>query len=679
MENNFENNLNSIENKLEENNLNKQTNENSQENQTNNTSEDLKTFQSFNELNLEESIKYGIEAAGFTKPTPIQEKTLPLTLAGYDVMGIAQTGTGKTAAFLISLLQYLMVNPVHPKAKGSWAIVLAPTRELAVQIKKDLNQLGKWTGLTSLAVYGGTSIEQQKQLFSSANIDIIIGTPGRIIDLYKQKVFHLKNIEVVVLDEADRMFDLGFIDDVRYLLKQMPAADERLNLLFSATMPQRVKELAYEHFNAPKTVGVEASTPTAQNITEELYHTAKHEKTPLLLGLLQQENISRAIVFLNTKRDLERLSAVLNANGCKNSAIYGDIAQRKREQVLKNFQDGKVKILLATDVAARGIHIPDVSHVFNYDLPQTAEDYVHRIGRTARAGASGKAISFADEEYVYSLPEIEHYIGRKIPVISIKEELLADLLPLSDAELKEFESSKNNRQKPQTETNWNTEANNYNNSIFANDAEKTRKNNSQQNKYPRAKKPHSLRQNENINLDNIPPFSSYENNFAGVNIPYENNQDFANSYNPQEFNQQLNQNFNQQEFDGEFSDNYPAQDFYNHSYDINAIENNAASFNNSDYQNFEQQNFALHDNNFSNEIAPTTQEVNFSNNDFGNQNFETAQYTRNSFSRNNFTNPNYTLRPKNTNRFYQNPNNRRKLTGNKFRRIVRKNNNSGGF
>ncbi|MBR1376001.1 MAG: DEAD/DEAH box helicase [Cardiobacteriaceae bacterium] len=671
MENNFENNLNSIENKLEENNLNAQINENSQENQINNAennaSEDLKTFQSFNELNLEESIKYGIEAAGFTKPTPIQEKTLPLTLAGYDVMGIAQTGTGKTAAFLISLLQYLMVNPVHPKAKGPWAIVLAPTRELAIQIKKDLNQLGKWTGLTSLAVYGGTSIEQQKQLFSSANIDIIIGTPGRIIDLYKQKVFHLKNIEVVVLDEADRMFDLGFIDDVRYLLKQMPAADERLNLLFSATMPQRVKELAYEHFNAPKTVGVEASTPTAQNITEELYHTAKHEKTPLLLGLLQQENISRAIVFLNTKKDLERLSAVLNANGCKNSAIYGDIAQRKREQVLKNFQDGKVKILLATDVAARGIHIPDVSHVFNYDLPQTAEDYVHRIGRTARAGASGKAISFADEEYVYSLPEIEHYIARKIPVVSIKEELLADLLPLSDAELKEFDGSKNNRQKPQTETNWNTEANNYNNAVFATDAEKTRKNNSNQNKAPRAKKPHSYRANENINLDNMPPFASYENNFQGVNIPYENHQDFANS------------NYNPQEFDGVFTDNYPSQDFYNHSYELNAIENNAASFNNSDYQNFEQQNFALHDNFASEMTAAAMQEMSFTNNDFANQNSETAQYGRSSFGRNNFSNQNYTLRPKNTNRFYQNPNNRRKITGNKFRRIIRKNNNSGGL
>lgn len=401
---------------------------------------------SFADFALDPSIAAAIEDCGFTSPTPIQQQTLPLTLKGYDVMGIAQTGTGKTAAFLISLLNYLLTNPAHPKAKGPWAIVLAPTRELAIQIKKDADQLARYTGLTSLAIYGGTSIEHQKALFEAANIDIIIGTPGRIIDLYKQRVFRLKNIEVCVLDEADRMFDLGFIDDVRYLLRQMPPADERLNLLFSATMAQKVQELAYDYFNAPKNVSVEAEHTTAENIKQTLYHTASHEKTPLLLGLLAAEKPERSMIFLNTKRDLERLSLVLKNNGYPNAALSGDLAQKKREQVIKDFQDGKVNIVVATDVAARGIHVPGVTHVFNYDLPQVAEDYVHRIGRTARAGASGTAISFACEEYVYSLPEIEHYIGQKIDTATLSDELLADVTPLSDEELRELREEHQQRQ-----------------------------------------------------------------------------------------------------------------------------------------------------------------------------------------------------------------------------------------
>lgn len=398
-------------------------------------SETLHDVTDFQSLPIHSSILDALNDAKFTQPTPIQAKTLPLTLNGYDVMGIAQTGTGKTAAFLISLMQYLMVNPVHPKAKGPWAIVLAPTRELAIQIKKDMDQLGTYTGLTSLAIYGGTSITHQKTLFAAANIDVVIGTPGRIIDLFKQKILRLKNIEVCVLDEADRMFDLGFIDDVRFLLRQMPPADERLNLLFSATMSQKVQELAYEYFNAPKTVSIESEQPTADNVEQSLYHTAKHEKTPLLLGLFAKEKPARSMIFLNTKRDLERLSLMLRSNGYENAALSGDIAQKKREKIIKDFQSGKTNIVVATDVAARGIHVDGVTHIFNYDLPQVAEDYVHRIGRTARAGASGKAISFACEEYVYSLPEIEHYIGQKIPVESVDESLLADVIPPSDEDL----------------------------------------------------------------------------------------------------------------------------------------------------------------------------------------------------------------------------------------------------
>ena len=403
------------------------------------------TATAFSSLPIHAAIQEALEDNRLTHTTPIQEKTLPLTLGGHDVMGLAQTGTGKTAAFLISLYHYLLTNPVHPKAKGPWAIVLAPTRELAVQIKKDADQIGAYTGLNSLAIYGGVSMEHQRNLLENAPIDIIIGTPGRIIDLYKQKIIRLKNIEVCVLDEADRMFDLGFIDDVRYLLRQMPPAHERLNLLFSATMAQKVQELAYEYFNAPETVSIESEHATADNITQILYHTARHEKTPLLIGLLNRDKPARSMIFLNTKRDLERLSIVLEANGYPNAALSGDIPQKKREKIIKDFQSGAVNIVVATDVAARGLHIPDITHVFNYDLPQVAEDYVHRIGRTARAGASGTAISFACEEYVYSLPEIEHYIHNKLPVTPLDEELLADVIPPSDEALQALNEQKAER------------------------------------------------------------------------------------------------------------------------------------------------------------------------------------------------------------------------------------------
>ncbi|MDO4435389.1 MAG: DEAD/DEAH box helicase [Cardiobacteriaceae bacterium] len=399
----------------------------------------------FERFDLEASILEALCDAHLTHATPIQAQVLPLTLLGHDVMGLAQTGTGKTAAFLISLYHYLMKNPVHPKAKGPYAVIIAPTRELALQIKKDADLIGRYTGLTNMVAIGGAHLEYQKHLLTNAPIDIVIGTPGRLIDLYKQRALRLRNVEVCVLDEADRMFDLGFIDDVRYLIRQMPPAHERLNLLFSATMAQRVQELAYEYFNAPKVVQIEGQK-TADKIEQVLYHTARHEKTPLLIGLLNQEKPKRSIIFLNTKRDLERLALVLKENGYPNAALSGDLPQKKREQMLRDFQDGKLNILVATDVAARGLHIPEVSHVFNYDLPQMAEDYVHRIGRTARAGASGKAISFACEEYVYSLPEIEHYLNARIPLDNFSEDLLADVIPLSEEGLKALERKRESRE-----------------------------------------------------------------------------------------------------------------------------------------------------------------------------------------------------------------------------------------
>jgi len=258
---------------------------------------------------------------------------------------------------------------------------------------------------------------------------VLIGTPGRIIDYFKQHVFDLKSVQVMVLDEADRMFDLGFIKDIRFLLHRMPPPSERLGLLFSATLSYRVTELAYEHMNNPELVKIESDKVTADRVTQMLYHTANEEKLPLLVGLLRHMDPHRTLVFTNTKGGAERVRLWLRANGFEAEVISGDVPQSKRERLLHDFQSGALPILVATDVAARGLHIPDVSHVFNFDLPQDREDYVHRIGRTARAGASGDAVSFACEQYSFSLPEIEEYIGHKIPVERITADLLPELTP----------------------------------------------------------------------------------------------------------------------------------------------------------------------------------------------------------------------------------------------------------
>lgn len=382
----------------------------------------------FTSLGLTPALLRGLEDAGFTHCTPIQAGTLPLALAKRDVAGQAQTGTGKTAAFLLATMHYLLENPVEEGRYGPWAIVLAPTRELALQIHKDFQLLGKYAGLYGVAVYGGTGYEAQRRELE-LGVDIVIGTPGRIIDFYKQGVLPLNNIEVVVLDEADRMFDLGFISDIRYLLRRMPPAEKRLNMLFSATLSHRVMELAYEHMNQPEVVRIEPEQVTAEKVRQLLYHVSKDDKMKLLIATLRQHDPHRTIVFVNTKRGADEVQGYLVGNGFEAEVLSGDIPQSRRERMLKRFQDGEVPILVATDVAARGLHIPDVTHVINFDLPQDPEDYVHRIGRTARAGASGDAISFACEEYVYSLPDIEAYIGEKIPTEIVDPSTLPELQP----------------------------------------------------------------------------------------------------------------------------------------------------------------------------------------------------------------------------------------------------------
>ncbi|OGT18920.1 MAG: RNA helicase [Gammaproteobacteria bacterium RBG_16_57_12] len=384
----------------------------------------------FSSLDLPVSLLQGIEDQGFSRCTPIQAAALPLALGGIDVMGQAQTGTGKTAAFLLAAMSYLLKTPAAEKRRPNQprAFILAPTRELAIQIHKDAQSLGKHSGLSLGLCYGGTGYEQQRQQLAEP-IDILIGTPGRLIDFFKQQLFDLRHIEVMVLDEADRMFDLGFIKDIRFLLRRMPPPDQRLNMLFSATLSWRVTELAYEHMNNPQRVTIEPEQVTSSKVTEQIYYPSNSEKLPLLLGLLLKHKPPRAIIFANTKRAAEQINACLLGNNINAGILSGDVPQPKRQSLLNRFQRGEVAILVATDVAARGLHIPEVSHVFNFDLPQDAEDYVHRIGRTARAGAHGEAISFCCEDYAFHLQEIEAYIGHKIPAEKINPELLASPLP----------------------------------------------------------------------------------------------------------------------------------------------------------------------------------------------------------------------------------------------------------
>lgn len=376
----------------------------------------------------------GIRDAGFTFCTPIQAQTLPLALSGRDVAGQAQTGTGKTAAFLVAMYQALLTRPPSDnRNKASIrALIVAPTRELAVQIHHDAEIIGRHVGLKQAVVFGGVDYDKQRRQLEDG-VDVLIGTPGRLIDYFKQHIFDMRHAQVLVLDEADRMFDLGFIADIRYLLRRLPHPEKRQSMLFSATLSHRVLELAYEHMNNPELVRIEPDKMTADLVRQIMYYPSMEEKLPLLIGLLRQFEARRTMIFVNTKRVAERLESTLRANGLQAQALSGDVPQNKRLKFLRDFHNGDLAVLIATDVASRGLHIPDVSHVFNFDLPQDAPDYVHRIGRTARAGSDGDAISFACEEYAVSLPEIEAYLGHKIPSVPIPSELLATEVTQSPA------------------------------------------------------------------------------------------------------------------------------------------------------------------------------------------------------------------------------------------------------
>lgn len=384
------------------------------------------TEQRFIDFSIHENVLAALESKGFEFCTPIQAKTLPITLKGNDIAGQAQTGTGKTMAFLIATFHHLLTNECQSNKNQPRALILAPTRELAVQIASDAELLVKHSDLKLALAYGGDGYEKQVEAIEKG-VDILVGTTGRIIDYVKQGIINLDCIQVIVLDEADRMFDLGFIKDIRYLMRKCPKPEQRLTMLFSATLSPRVRELAYEDMNNASYVEIEPLQRTGHRIKEELFYPSNEDKMALLLTLLEEEWPERCMIFANTKQKCEEIWQYLLADGHRVGLLTGDIAQKKRLALLDSFTKGELDILVATDVAARGLHIPEVTHVFNYDLPDDREDYVHRIGRTGRAGQSGHSISFACERYAVNLPAIEEYIGHSIPVSQYDSQALLAL------------------------------------------------------------------------------------------------------------------------------------------------------------------------------------------------------------------------------------------------------------
>jgi ATP-dependent RNA helicase RhlB len=388
----------------------------------------------FASLDLPPEVMQGIREAGFVTTTPIQESALPLALKDKDVAGQSQTGTGKTVAFLISAFTRLLRTPVPPPASvtSPRVLIIAPTRELVVQIEADAKLLGKYTPFRILAVYGGIDYNRQRDALAEA-CDVLVGTPGRLIDYLKQHVWSPRRVEVLVIDEADRMFDMGFIADLRFILRRLPAPEKRQSFLFSATLSFRVLELTWEFMNNPAQITIMPKQKTAERVEQLLYHVGREEKFSLLLGLLRREGGERILIFSNTREDARRLEDRLTRNGWDARALTGDVDQKKRLRILNDFKDGNLPVLVATDVASRGLHIEAVSHVINWDLPQDAEDYVHRIGRTARAGAGGKAIALVDESSALNLEAIEKFIGQKIAVEWAEDDLyLAEIKPTAE-------------------------------------------------------------------------------------------------------------------------------------------------------------------------------------------------------------------------------------------------------
>jgi ATP-dependent RNA helicase RhlE len=368
----------------------------------------------FNELDLLEPILNALKTKGYTTPTPIQEQSIPTILSGTDLMGCAQTGTGKTAAFAIPILQNLTKNKRPEGRRKIRALILTPTRELAIQIEENIQDYGSNLDLKHAVIFGGVSqLNQINRL--KAGIDILVATPGRMLDLQQQGFIDLRQLEIFVLDEADRMLDMGFIHDVKKVIKLLPS--KRQTLFFSATMPKEIKTLAHTILTNPKQVVVTPVSSTAETIEQELYHVVKTQKKDLLLHLLDESETDSVLVFTRTKHGADRVVKILNKAKISAAAIHGNKSQNARQNALNNFKNKKLRALVATDIAARGIDIDELALVINYDVPNIPETYVHRIGRTGRAGASGKAISLCDKEEQPYVRDIQKLIGRNIPVV----------------------------------------------------------------------------------------------------------------------------------------------------------------------------------------------------------------------------------------------------------------------
>jgi ATP-dependent RNA helicase RhlB len=378
------------------------------------TTSTLFSQRTFNEFELPDSVRQGITDAGFTRCTLVQAEVLPLTLAGRDVAVQAQTGTGKTAAYLLTIFERLLRTSPR-ELRRPRALVIAPTRELAVQVARDAELLGPHTGLVTTAVFGGMEYREQRASLAEGT-DVIVATPGRLLDYARDGHVSLREIEVLVVDEADRLFDMGFVDDLRAILRMLPPPSRRQTMFFTATLSTRVMRLGWREMRDPAEIIVNPEDVTPDRLEQVLYHVGSKEKFSLLLGILTREGHDRTMIFVNTREETRRLAERLERHGFQARALSGSMIQRRRLKVLDEFKSGELPILVATDVASRGLHIEGVTHVINYDLPLDPEDYVHRVGRTARAGAKGKAISLACENFIYSLPAVERFLGATIPV-----------------------------------------------------------------------------------------------------------------------------------------------------------------------------------------------------------------------------------------------------------------------
>ncbi|MBF7684626.1 ATP-dependent RNA helicase RhlB [Acinetobacter sp. B10A] len=376
----------------------------------------------FETINLHPQLKQAIDALGFKSMTPIQQRVLNFTLAGHDAIGRAQTGTGKTAAFLISIINDLLNNPIQQtRYRGEpRALILAPTRELAIQIEQDAKDLTKFTDLHVLTLVGGVDFEKQKKQLDQNPIDIIVATPGRLIDFTEQKEIWLDQIEFLVIDEADRLLDMGFIPSVKRIVRFAPRKEQRQTLLFSATFSYDVLNLAQQWLCEPVTVEIEPEKKTNADVEQRMYVVSKQDKYKLLKDILSKEPIEKVVIFANRRDQVRKIYDQLKKDNYAVVMLSGEISQDKRLKMLDQFKSGKHHIMIATDVAGRGIHVDGVSHVINYTLPEQSDDYVHRIGRTGRAGTQGVSISFLSEDDAFYLPDIEKAIGQKLPLTRLE-------------------------------------------------------------------------------------------------------------------------------------------------------------------------------------------------------------------------------------------------------------------